>query len=114
MISPSYTYKAKVINVVDGDTIDVELDAGFRARLTLRLRLSRIDTPEMNKPDEKVAAVTAKNFVINRTIGKDVVVLTKKSDAFGRYLAEVYYMDGEEQINLNDELIKTGLAKEFV
>ncbi len=41
-----YKYKAKLIRVVDGDTIDAEIDLGFKIYIKERIRLAGIDTPE--------------------------------------------------------------------
>ena len=43
-----YTYKAKLDRVVDGDTIDVNIDLGFDISVHKRVRLADIDTPESN------------------------------------------------------------------
>ena len=42
-----YDYKAEIVKVVDGDTIDVLVDLGFRITTHQRLRLKNIDTPEL-------------------------------------------------------------------
>jgi len=41
-----WTFRGRPLNVVDGDTVDLEVDLGFRARKTIRTRLSGIDTAE--------------------------------------------------------------------
>ena len=45
-----YQYSATVYNVVDGDTIDVVVDLGFKITTKQRLRLNGIDTPEKGQP----------------------------------------------------------------
>ena len=48
----TYTYRAKVIKIIDGDTIDVDLDLGFSVWLRKqRVRLYGIDTPESRTRD---------------------------------------------------------------
>lgn len=42
-----WTYKAKVERIVDADTIDVSIDCGFHIYTRKRLRLARIDAPEI-------------------------------------------------------------------
>jgi len=115
MVLPNYTYKAKITNVVDGDTIDADIDVGFRVKMNHRLRLNSVNTCELHSAvaEERAKAVEAKEFVINALLGKDVVITTLKSDAFGRYLAEVYYMKGSVQMCINDELLDSGLAVLF-
>ena len=48
-----YEYKAKIIKVVDGDTVDVEIRLGFKISLQERLRLFGIDTPEIRTRDKE-------------------------------------------------------------
>lgn len=112
MITPIFTYKAEVTNVVDGDTVDMIIDQGFHNQTKQRIRLLRINTPELTDKDPIIRqkAIEAKQFVIDTVLNKPVVVKTEKSDSFGRFLAEIFYMDGEIQKNLNDELINKNLA----
>lgn len=122
MIGPSYTYSAVVLNIVDGDTCDADVDFGDHIRRKLRLRLARIDTCEMNASDPALRekALAARDFVKAAILDKRVVLTTTKvatpikTDSFGRYLAEVYYMQGEQQVNLSTELLEKGLATLFV
>jgi len=106
-----YKYKAKVINVVDGDTIDAIVDLGFKLKWETRLRLYGIDTPETRTKnlDEKKKGLEAKEYVKSKIEGKEVLIETHKKGKFGRYLATIF-IDG---INLNLELIKKGLAREY-
>ena len=109
-----YDYKAKLVKVVDGDTIDAEIDLGFDISVKKRIRLVGINTPECRTRDlkekalglaakDRVKAILAENpkFVLESTeIGK-----------FGRVLGKIYvnHLDGTEcltQICLNDQLIK--------
>ena len=48
-----YTYKEKLIRIVDGDTIDAEIDLGFDTIVRKRIRLFGIDTPETKTKDMK-------------------------------------------------------------
>jgi micrococcal nuclease len=107
-----YDYKAKIINVVDGDTVDAEIDVGFKMKTIQRLRMNRINTREMHDKDEakRALAIQAKQFTSKTLLGKDVVLITSKSDAFGRWLAEIVLDD----INFNNLLLENGLALPFV
>ena len=100
-----YEYKATVENVVDGDTIDLVVDLGFKIQTKQRVRLARVDTPERAQANYQ----TAKDFVKNAVLGKAVAVKTDKVSKWGYYLAEVMF-DGK---NLNDELFNAGLAKYY-
>lgn len=93
-------------NVVDGDTLDVQLDVGFDFRTDQRLRLYGIDTPERGRP----GYMEAKAWLQERTLFKPIQVITYKKDSFGRWLS-IVYADGE---NLNDQLITEGLAVPYI
>lgn len=106
-----YNYKAKVVRVIDGDTVDVDVDLGFGITRRERLRLADIDAPEIRTKDAemKQAAIAATDFVKQWVDAVDGVVVTtvKDNDKYGRYLARVYAPQGE---CLNDLLVEKGLA----
>jgi micrococcal nuclease len=106
-----YEYKATILNVVDGDTIDVFIDLGFNHFFKDRVRLMGINTPEINSKiaEERLKAASAKkflqdNFVLNSKIYK---IKTYKDDKYGRLLAEVFMDDGQ---TINNKLLSQGLA----
>ena len=112
-----FWYKAKVVNVVDGDTIDVETDLGFRIGFLQRYRLYGVDTPEMNDPDPAVRErdVRAKEFVQGQVGGKEVVLNSHldRADKYGRWLAVIHFKDAAGAwVDLNAELLRRGLARE--
>lgn len=111
MLGPSYQYKATVTGVIDGDTLDVSVDLGFRISVSHRVRLARINTPEINSKDlaERQKAQEAKQYV-SQLLGQPVVIQSIKDDKYGRWLAEVWYLDQGVQVNLNDSLLVSGLA----
>lgn len=92
-------------NVVDGDTIDVEIDFGFKLKQVVRLRFNRINTPEVRGKERKQGLI-AKRFVENRILGKPIKIETFKKGKYGRYLAEIYIYGH----NLNEDLVIEGLA----
>ena len=102
-----YEYKATLKKVVDADTIDVIVDLGFSISTNLRLRLARIDAWEI-RGEERVKGLKAKEFVI-KNLPEEFTIKTQKDKKgkYGRYIAEIIYND---DINLNDELIKEGHA----
>lgn len=113
-----YEYKATVIRVIDGDTIDADVDVGFYATLRLRLRFIGIDTPELNSKDpvEREKALKAKAYVESILLSDPkptLVVKTSKADSFGRWLADITYTNGGVSKNLNEELLERGLAVKF-
>ena len=100
-----YEYNVKVVKVIDGDTVDVDIDLGFGVWLHKeRVRLHGIDTPESRTSDaeEKVYGLKAKEFLTKWVIAGDVTLRTKTYDAkgkFGRILGELWY-GGTHNINL--------------
>ena len=83
-----YEYKCKVIRVVDGDTVDVDIDLGFGVWLhNERVRIQGIDTPESRTRDkvEKRFGLLAKEFVEDFFKIGDVILTTKKYDAKGKF-----------------------------
>jgi len=83
-----FWYRAKVVNVVDGDTLDLETEFGFCVRFLQRYRLFGVDTPEMDDPDSAVRerALKAKEFVQAAVGGKEVVLNSHldRADKYGR------------------------------
>tara|TARA_Y100000289_G_scaffold54376_1_gene56766 strand:- start:39 stop:437 length:399 start_codon:yes stop_codon:yes gene_type:complete len=83
-----YEYRCKVSRVVDGDTVDVDIDLGFGVWLHKeRVRVLGIDTPESRTRDkeEKKYGLAAKAFVKDFFRIGDVVLTTKKYDAKGKF-----------------------------
>lgn len=103
-----YMYKAHCYEIVDGDTIKVEIDLGFSTKQKRNVRLLNVDTPERNQQNFDIA----KNFTKTCVEDKEIYIQTYKSDNFGRYLAKVYYTDKASVVRcLNDDLITAGLVK---
>tara|TARA_S200002703_G_scaffold96863_1_gene83685 strand:+ start:407 stop:829 length:423 start_codon:yes stop_codon:yes gene_type:complete len=113
-----YQYRAIVLKVIDGDTVDVDLDLGFDVWLkNQRIRLYGIDAPETRTRDygEKKFGLLAKNFVLEYCpAGSEIIVQTHKDDArgkFGRILGELIVRDGN--INLNELMIFKNLVVRY-
>ena len=110
-----YEYHVKkVTNVVDGDTIDVEIDLGFDISFSSRVRLAGIDTPESRTTNkaEKVLGLEAKEYVKSKIKdAKDVVIKTEKMDSsekYGRILGWLF-LDGSK-VSVNEQMIADGYA----
>ena len=125
-MEPKFEYKAKVLRVVDGDTIDLDIDLGFNAHLKERVRLLGVDTPETfgvrkdseeykagmlakARVEEKLMPITQNDFVIVET-QKD------KKGKYGRYLARIWFLEDPAQHLwrcINDVLLEEGLARKY-
>jgi micrococcal nuclease len=107
-------YVKKVTKIVDGDTIDVEIDLGFDISFSSRVRLAGIDTPESRTTDkmEKALGLEAKAYLKHEIeSAKSVVIKTEKMDSsekYGRILGWVF-LDGSS-ISLNEKMITDGHA----
>lgn len=109
-----YNYMAELEHVVDGDTIDIKIDLGFDIKLTKRVRIYNVDTPELRSSNEfeREMARYVKDVVLRKLIGKQLYIKTiKDSDKYGRYLADVYVED--EEGSLSEFLINRGFAKKY-
>ena len=107
-------YVKKVTKIVDGDTIDVDIDLGFDISFSSRVRLAGIDTPESRTTDkmEKALGLEAKDY-LKKSIdaAKTVVIKTEKMDSsekYGRILGWVF-LDGAET-SINQKMIDDGHA----
>ena len=96
-MSHLYTYKAQLLNVVDGDTYDFQVDLGFNTYKKLRVRLLEVDTAEIYgvkmESEEYKRGQRQKEFVSGELNSADTIVLkTYEGDEtgkYGRYLASV-------------------------
>ena len=113
-----YEYRVKkVLRVVDGDTIDVDIDLGFNVSYTQRVRLAGIDTPESRTTDlkEKALGLEVKEYLKHSLEGaEDVVIQTEKPDSsekYGRILGWLFIDD--EETSINEKMINDGYAWEY-
>jgi micrococcal nuclease len=110
-----YTYKAIVTNVVDGDTVDVTVDLGFKIHTVQRIRLAGIDTPERGQPGYYEAKERLRVLCADR----QVLLTTTKISKFGYYLGvvtlipDVFHPISLEYKDVNDILIEENLAKPY-
>lgn len=113
-----YEYHVKqVLEVVDGDTIDVVIDLGFDVSFTSRVRLAGIDTPESRTRDlkEKALGLESKEWLKHQLEGAtDIVIQTEKPDSaekYGRILGWLFINDEDD--SLNEQMINKGYAWEY-
>ena len=104
----NHQYKAKVRRVVDGDTLDLDIDLGFRITLRERVRLMGIDTPETRTRDlvEKANGLKSKEFVIGFVADGSVFIRVHGIGKIGRPFVNL----DKNDICLNERLVQMGLA----
>lgn len=118
-----YTYDATIVAVIDGDTVDADLDLGFDIHTKMRLRLYGINAPEVHSKDlvEKEAGLKAKDYLTKLVGGKAVVVETIKDaqEKYGRYLAKITLVlpnagtSPVNPVNVNENMVNVGYAKPY-
>jgi micrococcal nuclease len=111
-----YEYRIKIVKVIDGDTVDVDIDLGFGVWLKKeRVRLFGIDTPESRTRDkeEKKFGLLAKEY-LKASLKKGTPILRTRKDKtgkFGRILGELLYIDNEDSyVNINEKMIEEAQA----
>ena len=106
-----YEYDCKIVRVVDGDTVDVDIDLGFNTwRCGERIRLYGIDTPECRtrNAEEKAAGLLAKEFVEETLhVGGTYKLIIREKDEFGLYLGVIMLSD---KTSVNAALVTEHLA----
>ena len=110
-----YEYRTKIRRIVDGDTVDVDIDLGFGMILSKqRIRLYGIDTPESRTRDkeEKFYGELASRFLKDQCKKGSCITLRTyldKKGKFGRILGEII-VDG---VNINQLMIEEHMAVEY-
>ena len=106
-----YTYKAILDRVVDGDTIDANINLGFDITIHKRIRLAGIDTPESRTRDleEKKRGLASKQRLIELLGEGNFVLESKEVGKYGRVLGTILVDD----VNINETLVEEGFAVEY-
>ena len=108
-----YEYRCKIVKVIDGDTVDVDIDLGFGVWMKKeRVRMMGLDTPESRTRDleEKRFGNMAKDFVLDKLpIGSDQILKTFKDETgkFGRILGDFII---DDNVSLVEAMIHNRLG----
>ena len=107
-----YQYKATLNRIIDGDTIDVNVDLGFDVKIKQRVRLYGINTPEVRTKDlkEKQKGIEATEY-LKKILPKEFVIETilNKRGKYGRVLGILWVKD----VNINEKMVNEGYAKRY-
>lgn len=113
ILDPRFWYSVISAEVVDGDTVDLELDMGLRLTVHGRFRLFGINSPE-RKTSTMAAGNTARDYLGKLLAGRKLVANTHRDsvEKYGRYLVSLY--DQETGELLNTKMIEAGHAVEYL
>ena len=111
-----YQYKIKKINrVIDGDTIDLNIDLGFGITLSQRVRLKGINAAETRTLDieEKKKGIEARLW-LEKELARDGewIIETTKEDKYGRILGTLYLVG--DPVTVNEKILNEGIAKPYL
>lgn len=107
-----FQYRGRAVHVVDGDTIDVDVDLGFRIVMRQRIRLAEVDAPERGHMLWGAARDFTDRFVRGSTEDWPLILETfKPSDKYGRWLAHVTRADSGQ--SLATSMLAQGYARRY-
>lgn len=123
-----YFYSISNIRVVDGDTIDADIDLGFSISIRRRVRLEGIDAPEtrlqskISDPEqrkkEKLLGIKSKDFLYSICESNKIYLISNKLDKYGRVLGEIFFIEDdlgveENYTSINQLMISKGYASVY-
>lgn len=105
-----YEYKCSVIKVVDGDTVDMIVQLGFRIAIEMRFRLAGINAPEMKTPEGPASKARLSELM---PVGSTLIARTSKDkqEKYGRYLGT--FIDAGSNI-INHRMVDEGFATNYM
>jgi endonuclease YncB( thermonuclease family) len=117
-----FDYSVKLLEVVDGDTIKLDVDVGFRHHAFLTFRLARINAPEI----VTLEGIASRTWLVERLAQVEVLAIhSTRQEKFGRWLCELYCrpvvapgkpvtggeFGGQVWECVNDTMLRLGLAR---
>lgn len=110
-----YQYKAKLVRVVDGDTVILDFDLGFQIHVEKRVRLERIDAIERKDDPERLATIAVQGWFQRTNNECFVTTILDKSDKYGRVIGSVSQtyrskITAHDNLNLSDHMVALGHA----
>jgi micrococcal nuclease len=102
-----YEYQAKVTRVVDGDTIEAEVDLGFHIKMNMKIRLAGINAPEMNTVEGRKLKAELITLLEDKTI--TLLTVKDKQEKYGRYLGIIV----KDKQNINEWLVEQKMAVRY-
>ena len=112
-----YTYNAKLVRVINGDTLDIEIDLGFDIIIKQRLKLFGIDTPDSRSTNTEIKqkGLDVKQRLMDLLTKEfKVETMLNKRGKYGRILGKVYIVDEKDnEVCINELLVDEGLAERY-
>lgn len=103
--------KCKITRVVDGDTVQCEVDLNFKIKADITFRLAKIDAPEMREGEPATIA----KFFLMKYLNQPMVVLSSKQDKYGRWIGEFWreseFATGAHSVN--ELMLELNFAKPY-
>ena len=107
-----YDYRCEVLRVIDGDTVELNIDLGFSCWYRSSARLKGINAPELTAPT-KEAGVTSRAALINELAKGPVIAITelnKEKDKYGRCLVRLFCLGKD----VNQAMLDGGFAVPYM
>lgn len=98
----NHSYACELRRVVDGDTIDLDIDVGFYMRGMIRIRLLGVDAPEVRGPERPIGQIVTQKVVEWFATGKRFTVQTTKTGKYGRWLGVIW--SDNHRVSLNESV----------
>ena len=101
-----YQYQATVNRIIDGDTVNLTIDLGFRLTYTANCRLAGINAPEINTEEGRTSKIA---LSIMLGTGDKVTINSTGLDKYGRPIVEIV----RKETTVNQIMIEQGHAKTY-
>lgn len=109
----TWTVPARVLRVVDADTLECDLDLGWHITYRAKIRLAGVNAPEMSTPEGRAARAFVDQLLANRH-GAPVTVTSHSLDKYGRVLADVTWHENAGELSLAGEIVRAGHAMPYL
>ncbi len=113
-----YTYNARLIRVIDGDTVDLEIDLGFDLSVRQRLKLYGVGTPDSRSADSntKQKGLEAKQRLTELLPRQfKIITILNKRGKYGRVLGTIFITEKDtgKEVNVNELMVTEGHAVKY-
>lgn len=102
-----YTYKADIVDVVNGNTVDADINLGFSVVLRQRVKLFGVDIVVSREAEakEKLKELLTGNVIIE--------TMLNKRGKYGRIMGKLFVQKDNEKIDVNQYMVDQGFAQKY-